>query len=455
MKKILLATMIALCILCANCSLRLHEPQVEIPNEYLYANPYYCCDESVNDKWWQCFDDATLDSLIDHAVRHNHDLAAAVANVEASRHLLRVARAEFLPALDFDATTEIVHELKNTEKEYTIAPEIAWEISLFGALRNTKRSARASLYAQEWTLRGVWLSLTAEVATTYFTLLEYQRSLYIARRSYDLRRTETALIDSMYRYGMKGNTDLMQAKSLVYSAKIEIEKYQRAVTLTTLSMATLLGENPTNVNWEDYGRALIDDALPLQVPIGIPSSLLERRPDVMKSYYDMQQAAAEVGISRAERYPTITLSGSGGIYSTSLTGLTSGDPLLWSATGELIAPLFSWGSRRAKEMMSREKYRAAVCEYEQSVIEAISDVEQTLVSIDTYSNEGAASAALVMANTKIAENTNALYRGGLGDYLSVIDAQRELYASQISLIEIVAQQYINYVELFKALGGGL
>ncbi len=440
--------------LLSGCSLKLSEAKVDIPTEYIYDCGFYATSSASSESWWQGFNDPTLNQLIEQAMLYNNDLAAAAANVEASRAYLRVARSEMTPSLSFDASTYIYHEEEVTEKEYTIAPTLEWEISLFGKLRNTKRSAVAALYAQEWALRGVWLSLCSEVATTYFTLLQYQRSLHIAHRSYCLRQRETALIDSMYRYGMKGNTDLMQAKSMVYSAKIEMERYQRAVATTTLSLSTLLGQRPSPADWADSGTALINDDLPINVPLGLPSSLLERRPDVMESYYTMAQAAAEVGVSRAERYPTITLSGSGGVYSTSLSALTSGDPLMWSATGELVAPIFNWGALRSKERMQREKYIATVEQYEQSVVEALSQVEQALVAIETYSNQSAATTALVLANTKIVQNTNALYKGGMGDYLSVIDAERELYSSQISLIEVVAQQYINYVDLFKSLGGG-
>ncbi len=427
---------------------------MELPDSYIYNHGFSISERGISDRWWENFGDAQLNYLIECALYQNNDLAAAVASVEASRNYLKVARAEFLPSLSFDATSEIYHELETTTQEYTIAPTLGWEISLFGELRNTKRGAVAALMQQEWNLRGVWLSLCAQVATSYFTLLQYQRNLYIATRSYELRRTATALVDSMFYYGMSNGTDLMQARSLVYAAQVEMQKYERAVAVASLSLSTLIGEIPHEVDWNDTGRALLSDDLPIDIPVGLPSSLLERRYDVMKSYYAMSQAAAEVGISRAERYPSITLSANSGVYATSLKGLTSGNPLMWSTTAEIVAPLFSWGSLKRKELIAREKYRATIEDYEQTVLEALSDVESALITIETCSSETAATTALVLANSKIAENTNALYRSGLGNYLSVIDAERELYSSQISLVEIVAQQYINYIDLYKALGGG-
>ncbi|MFI3264366.1 MAG: efflux transporter outer membrane subunit [Rikenellaceae bacterium] len=451
MKKILTLTIAAIFI---SCSLKLREAQIELPSEYIYSDGFYNSNTPINEKWWQNFCDPTLDELVEKALSNNRDLAATAASVEASRHYLRVARAEFLPSLDFDAIAELTHEDQTTVQEYTLAPTLSWEVSLFGELRNTKKSAAASLLQEEWSYQDVQLSLSAEVATSYFTLLQYQRSLYIATRSYELRRIATALVDSMYSYGMSSGTDLMQAKSLVYTAKAEMEKYQRAVATTSLSLGTLLGETPQRVDWSENGKALITDEHPINIPIGLPSSLLERRPDVIKSYFAMAEAAAEVGISRANRYPSISLTGSGGVFAYSLKDLTSGDPLLWSATGELIAPIFSWGSLRRKELIAREKYEASIYNYEQSIIEALSEVESALITINTYSDQAAASTALVLANTKIVENTSAMYKSGLGDYLSVIDAERELYSSQISLVELVAQQYINYINLYKTLGGG-
>ncbi len=441
-------------LLSTSCSLKLREAQIDIPSEYIYADGFYQNDEAISERWWESFGDSTLNRLIITSLRQNRSLAAAASSVEASRHYLKVARAEFLPSLNGEAIAELTHEEQTTEQEYTIAPMLSWEVSLFGELRNTKRATKASLLQTQWNFRGVWLSLTAEVATSYFTLLQYQRNLYIATRSYELRQEATALVDSLFRYGMRNGTDLMQAKSLVYASKIEMQRYQRAVAATSLSLSALIGELPHRADWEDSGRALITDELPFTVPVGLPSSLLENRPDVMKSYFAMAKAAAEVGISRAQRFPTISISGNGGVFATSLKGLTSGDPLLWSATGELTAPIFSWGALRRKELMKREEYEASVKSYEQSIIDAISDVEKALITIETYSGETAASTALVLANTKILGNTTALYKSGLGDYLSVIDAERELYSSQISLVEVVAQQYINYVDLFKALGGG-
>ncbi len=442
-------------LLLVGCSLQLQDPQVEVPKSYIFAGDYNIDNTPIGECWWQSFGDTLLNSRVRKALSQNRDLLASMEAVESSRQYLQAVRAEYLPTLSFETEAEFTHEEQTTTKEYTLAPTLEWELSLFGARRNTRLAALTALLEQEWAMRGVWLTLTAQVASTHFQLMQYERSLLIASRSFKLRQKATALIDSMYRHGMSSGIDLMQAKSLVYSAKSEMEQYERLVATTSLALGVLLGETPQRVDWSQDGRGIIDDSLPCDLPIAFPSTLLERRPDVMKCYYAMAEAAAQVGVSRAERYPTITLSGSGGVFASSLEGLTSGDPLLWSATAELTAPLFSWGALRRKELMARAKYRATIADYEQSVLEALSEVEQRLITIDTTRDEMAAITALVIANSQIAKSTSALYRSGLGDYLSVIDAERELYSSQISLVELIAESYVNYVELFKSLGGGV
>ncbi len=436
------------------CSPMLSNPEVVVPDRYIYGDGFLqdSCGSGV--AWWNNFGDSTLNKLIVTSLENNKNLAATLSNIESARHNLTVARAEFLPSLSFDATGEKYRISGETTQEYTIEPTIDWEVSLFGAFRNTKKRALTKFFSQEWAYRGVELSLTTQVATTYFTLMQYERSYNIACESCRLRQEATALVDSMYRYGMSDGVALFQAQSLVYAAQADVYKYQRAMEQAQLSLDLLLGIPSKKVDNRYVGMVLANDILPVFIPIGLPSDLLERRPDVMESYYNMQSAAAEVGISRAERFPSISLTGGGGLASTSLKGLTSKEPWGWSVTADFVAPIFNFGKYRARERMAKEEYKTSVKMYEQSVLEALADVETSLIQISTYRHEANASASLVMANSKIAYTTKALYRSGMGDYLSVIDAERELYSSQISFIEIVAQQYINYIDLFKALGGG-
>lgn len=437
------------------CTPKLYPPQAKVPGRYIYAGQFSPDSMKWDARWWELFGDTTLNRLVEHALTNNRDLLAAISRIEEARLNLAVARTQFLPSVgvgvsaegDYTAATKI-------EQDYAVEPTLSWEISLFGALRNTTLAGWAAIFASEWAMRGVELSLTAQVATTYFTLLQYERDLTIARRSYVLRRESAALIDSMFRYGMSDGVALQQARSLVYTAQADIPLYERAVAQAQLSLNTLLGELPSRPERSMQGLNLLSDDRPARIPIGLPSDLLHRRPDVMEAYFTMQQAAAQAGVARSARFPSITLTAKGGIASTSIKGLTSAKPWAWDAAASLTQPLFAFGKLKRREQAAVESYNQSVYSYEQSLLQAFADVESALVSITTYREQTKRYAQLVVANDQIATMTQALYKSGMSDYLDVIDAERSLYQSQMQYVNLVAQQYINYVDLFKALGGG-
>lgn len=441
-------------LLCA-CAPRLLPPQTQTPDRYVYGEGFSADTAVLHPAWWELFGDTTLNCLVERALANNRDLAAAVSRVEQARANLAVTRAQFLPQIGagVEAEGEYTPRTKIVQS-YAVEPTLQWEISLFGALRNADRAARAEIAASVWALRGVQLSLAAEVATAYFTLLEYERDLTIARRSYALRRESAALIDSMFRYGMSDGVALQQARSLVYTAEADIPLYRRAVEQTWLSLKVLLGETPGKAELDGAGLRLLADYHPADIPVGLPSELLTRRPDIMQARFELLRAAANAGAARSARFPSIVLTAKGGVASNSIKGLTSANPWAWDAVGSLTQPIFAFGRLRRSEQIAVEQYNEAARNYEQTVLEAFADVEKALVAITTYSTQAKRYSDLVMANDKIATMTQALYRSGMSGYLDVIDAERNLYQSQMEYVNLVAQQYINYVTLCKALGGG-
>ena len=253
---------------------------------------------------------------------------------------------------------------------------------------------------------------------------------------------------------MASGVALQQARSLVYTAGADIPTYRRAVAQMQLTLCTLLGVNPQRPPQIGTGARLMEDDQPADVPVGLPSELLERRPDIMAAYYDMEAAAYKARYARSVRFPSIALTGAGGVAGTALRELTSGKPWVWSAVGQIAQPLFAFGRLKRSEQAAVEAYRQQVYAYEQTVLAAFADVETALVSIETYRKQSARQAQLVLANSRISEMNRELYRSGMSAYLNVIDAERELYASQMQFVEIAVQQYVNYVGLYKALGGG-
>ncbi len=435
------------------CAPKLTSTDDTPPSEWSYDEGVATDITNLSVEWWQNFADTTLNRLIDRALLYNRDIEAAAARVESAQQSLRSVRSEYLPSLSFNAEAEgsYTHPT-DIVQEYTIEPTISWELSLFGALKQSSRRARAEIAESEWALRAMRLSIAAEVATTYFTLREAQSNLHIAKLSYGLRAEESKLIDSMYHYGMSNSVARNQSRSLLYTALADISEYRRAVEQTRLSLATLIGENPDPMLGGEAN--MIFATLPPTIPLGLPSDLLERRPDIQQSYFAMESAAAAVGIARAARYPTISLTGSGGLFGYSLKELTSGKPWAWSATGEIAETIFNFGGLKSRERAARAEYRESLYNYEQSMLLALSEVEQSLVAIESYDTQRSAIVDLVRANAAISRSTQALYRNGMEDYLNVIDAERELYSSQMSLADLIAEQYISYVNLYKALGGG-
>ncbi len=437
------------------CAPKLAQPNETPPQGWIFANDYPQDSLHLPINWWESFGDTTLNHLVESALEHNRDIAAAAANVQVSQSKIRVVRAEYLPALTLDATAEGTYtkESKTTTQSYALEPTISWELSLFGSMRQSVLNAKAAFETTLWEYRAMRLSVAAQVATTYFTLQQALTNLHIAQYTYDLRLENAALIDSMASYGLNNKIYSEQAYMLLYTAKGDILSYRRAVEQSRMSLATLLGENPSPTVGEQIGQ-IGDSPLPPPIPIGVPSDLLNRRPDVAQSYYTMQGAAAAVGIARAARYPTISLTGSGGLLSSALKDISSTGTLGWSATGKIVAPIFNFGALRKREAVTRDMYMMALYNYEQSMLTAFSDVEQALIAIATYNEQRSAAAKLVAANSRVAYLVGALYNSGMEDYLDYTDAQRELYSSQQQLVNIIAEQYLSYVKLYKALGGG-
>ena len=361
----------------AACTPRFYPPRVSVPDDYIYGRGFSEDTTRFGPEWWTLFGDTVLNNLVARALDNNRDVAVAASRVEEARLNLKSVRAQYLPQVGLGVTAEGEYTpATKIVQSYAVEPSLSWEVALFGQLRNAKRAAKAQIASSEWALRGVRLALAAEVATTYFTLLEYERDLAIARQSCALRRESAALIDSMFRYGMSDGVALEQARSLVYTAEADIPQYRRAVAQTRLSLDILLGETPRRTDSAGAGLRLLTDYRPADIPVGLPSELLERRPDIMQARYDMLAAAAEVGIARGNRFPSIALTTKGGIASNSIKGLTSANPWAWDALGSLTLPVFNFGRLRRAEQAAMERYTQSALTYEQTVLTAFSDVPQ-------------------------------------------------------------------------------
>lgn len=449
---------ILLALVVVSCNPRLSAPQLATHEEYIFGKNFSRDSVRLNSEWWQMFGDTTLNRLIIRALSQNKNIEIAASRIEEARHNLVVTRSTYLPSIAGAISAEGKYEsaTDNIAQTYKILPQASWEIPLFGSLRHATKGAKAAINYEVWQYRGVRLALEAEVATTYFTLLQYRQDLSIAKRSSELRREMVTLIDSLYHYGFASGVNLEQAQSLLYTAEADIPLYERAIAQTLLSLATLTGDTPeTYINIGIEGSsAITNDYQPYDIAIGVPSEILHRRPDVMSAYYTMQQSAANVGLARSARLPSVTLTLFGGTATDKVSQLFSSKGWVADAMASIAQPIFNFGGLRRRELAAREAYRQSLLAYEQSYIEALSDVESALVAITSSREELLRYAGLVKSYRNIAVMTYALYRNGLSGYLDVIDAERSLYTSQMQFENLVAQQYINYINLCKALGGG-
>lgn len=468
-------------VLCAaavmwGCALQLPPQQmpVVVPDEYIFTQKG---DTTlvVGVEWWEIFGDTTLNRLILTALENNRNVRVALSKVAQAQLSLRSVRAESLPSFDVSINGEGSYQpsaltgKKAIGQQYSVLPEVSWEISLFGRLKNATAAAEAEIFASEWAYRGAMLSLAAQVAETYFEWLQYARCLEISERSFSLREQAQHKIDTMYYYGFSSRVDLEQARSLTATAAANIPSYRRAMVQTNLVLNTLIGEEPRLLMPPAAGRAcgneeqydgllycgdLTAAELPAYIPAGLPSELLARRPDVREAEQTVDAAAARARVARAERFPSISLTGSGGVLAYTVKGLTAHNPFYWAAASSITQPIFAFGRLKAAEESAKEDYRQALLSYEQTMLEALSDVESALVAIETYRNESRRYITLIDANSQTQQMTEALYADGLANYLNVIDAERNLYSSQLEYITILTSQLSAYVSLYKALGGG-
>ena len=438
-------------ILCSACSLKLQQASVQMPSSYIYGDATHR-DKHLESQWWHIYDDPVLDSLMFRALNNNRNLQIAASRVIEAHHNIALSRASLLPSFN----AGIVAEGQRTPPaptmgEFMVEGAASWNTALFGAIANTSRKARAKYFASEWSYRALILSLTHQVATSYFTLREAHHALRIARESHRLRVESAKLIDSMARYGFSSGLDREQANSLVDVAAADIAQYERAVAQASLSLCLLLGSTPEHCSLsEDETLPPLPDA----VPAGVPSELLSRRPDVMEAYYQMRSAAANVGIARSARLPNISLTASGGLFGDSVHELFTHGGWAWSATGQLMQPIFAFGRLRRTEKIAREEYNQSVLQYEQTVLQALEEVESALAATATVREQAKQYAEYVERNYRIASLTQSLYEMGMSNYLDVISTQQTWYSSQLQLSQLLSQEYTSLADLVLALGDG-
>ncbi len=327
---------------------------------------------------------------------------------------------------------------------------MSWEIDIWGKFRRASASARAELFASEYGLRTVQLSLVADVVNTYYVLLDFHQRLAISRNTLKSRLKSLDIIQQRFDKGIIPELDLNQAQIQKEIAAAAIPAFQRSIAQTENALSILIGQLPESI---ETGADLVSQTLPPDIPTGLPSTLLQRRPDLLETMYLLKAQTENIGIAEALRFPAITLTGTLGVASTDLAGLTSSGGF-WSVGAGLLGPIYNFDKNIRRVDIEKALTKQVRYQYENTVLNAFREVEDALVGIETYKRQIAA----VGSQLKAAKNANMLsnerYDKGFSSYLEVLETERSLFNVQLQYSEL-KQRYLNaYVDLYKALGGG-
>lgn len=406
-------------------------------------------------KWWELFEDPVLYTLVSAALENNRDLKIAAARIEQARAFLGFTRADQYPALDIQGGATAGNffgsaRTESTDSTYFIAAPLSWEIDFWGKFRRATAAAQADLFATEYGLRTVQLSLVTEVVATYYLLLDFHQRLAISEYTLQSRQKSLDIIQQRFDKGIISELDLNQAQIQKEIAATAIPLYQRSIAKTENALSVLLGRLPESIA---TGIDLNKQPLPPDIPTGLPSSLLERRPDVLETMYLLKAQTESIGVAEALRFPAISLTGTLGIASTELGGVTSRGGF-WSLGAGLLGPIYDFDKNIRRVDIEKALTKQVLYQYENTVLTAFREVEDALVEIETYKRQ----IASVQSQLKAAKNANMLsnerYDKGYSTYLEVLETERSLFNVQLQYSEL-KQQYLNsYVNLYKALGGG-
>ncbi len=417
--------------------------------------------------WWQVFHDPALDAYEQQLLKANQSLEAARDRLSQARSLARVATADFFPQLSTDPSAlrergsgdrplngEIVPAGETiqpyTQSVYTIPFSLSYEADLFGRVRHNVEAANASLQSTAADLQNVQLVLTAELAADYFTLRELDAEFNVVEESVGYQRKGLDLVNHRHDGGISSGLEVAQQAALLDSTLSQLALVQESRAQYEHAIAVLVGQSASSLNVPAEPL----QATPPPVPLGVPSDVLERRPDIATAERMMAYENAQVGIARTAFYPHITISGSGGWQSTTLAPLLNAPSLFWSLGADALEPIVEGGRNRANLAAVRAAYDQSVANYRQSVLNAFQEVEDSISNLSTLSQALATQGAAVEDARRALAIANNRYIGGVTSYLDVITAQTTLLASQRLQTQLLGQQMVSSVYLVKALGGG-
>ncbi len=410
--------------------------------------------------WWELFEDETLKDLVKSALAHNYDLAAAAARVEQARQVANEARSQYFPTVDYTSMLSYGHN-QFLQSPSSNAPgaqgfflgvaRAAWEVDLWGRIRRTNEAARAQFLATDEARRGLMLSLTGDVSQAYFELLGLRLQLDITRETAESFSAILDLFRQREQGGIGNALQTSRAAAELATATSAIPELERLIALKENQIKLLLGQNPGPIETK---LTLLEEKIPLDVPAGLPSALLERRPDVLAAAQMVRVANARIGIAQSLFFPTIGLTTFFGKLSTPLSQLTSSDTNAWSLAALAGGPIFHAGGLKARKRQAVAQWEESRAQFLQTALNAFRDVSDALVSREKFDAIRTERVRAVQAGEEAVRLADMRYREGLSSYLEVLEAMQRLYPARLSLVQTEVSRRLVVVQLYKALGGG-
>jgi NodT family efflux transporter outer membrane factor (OMF) lipoprotein len=462
-RTILAVSLLALC----GCAMgpNYKRPQLALPGEFRGAPPAASDPAAsiADTKWQDLFPDQTLNQMVSTALAHNFDLRIAAERVEEARAQLGVTRANQYPFVDAQASfsgtrsssiganTFVPSGTKLSSSYTSLGAALSWELDIWGRLRRLTEAARASYLASEEGRRAVGVSLVSDVMEGYFQLLEQDLELEISRKTQGIAKDSLNLVELRRQRGAASGLDVRQAEQLLYAAGAQSAAAEHAIAQSENLLSLLQGSAPAA---QARGRKLEEIPIPAQLPPGVPSTLLERRPDIREAEQNLVAANAQIGAARALYFPQLSLSAFAGGQSRSLLELASAPARVYSVAPGAVQSIFHAGQIRNQVRLSEAQQRELLITYQRSIYTALREVADALVSFDRLREQRSQEEQLVRTLEDTVRLSELRYRGGLDSYLQVLDAQRNLFNGQLALAQLRLQERVSVVQLYRALGGG-
>jgi multidrug efflux system outer membrane protein len=411
--------------------------------------------ESIaNLSWWDLFADTTLQGLIATAVDGNRDIRIALARISEARAQAGFVRADLYPRVDIVGGADVTEAFNSDGTQVPVrdaflAADMFWEIDLWGRIRRSNEAAMQELMASEEAYRSVTLTLVSDLASLYLLLRDLDARLEISERTHATRLDAVDVLQARFDAGVINEVDLNQAQIELADAEAAVEVFKRLRTQAENAISVLMGHTPEAIR---RGLPLTQQTFPPEIPVGLPSDLVRRRPDILEAERRLAAQTARIGVAEALKYPTLSLTGTAGLSDDFTSGgLTTA---VLGLGANLIGPLFNAGRNQRRVDIEVARTEQLLNAYQQTILRSFQEVEDAVVAVYTYRAEHASRQRQVAAARNATELSWARYRGGLTSYLEVLDLQRSLFGAELAASETLQRQLSSTVELYKALGGG-